>query len=250
MSKPVVIPLPAGVLSIVPVWIDVLLSSIKPTIGRLIEYTEEMWRKFVNAIPNPLAMWDVFARWTSGCVGILVIWPFTGFEAVFLAFFEEHGLGRKVMRVDEAIKGFFACQKEFFLQVSTLGEEGLFERFLKAIARGLWRFISKIKFLLKIIKVETVEDFVLLFVKSWRKKIRFYGIVGLVWIMALTALWVTFLLSASAIALYIQTFWNHTLPQDSKRKYVSNYRQHRVNRVKGPDFPPKEEASAKAALTG
>lgn len=235
MAAPIPI-LPAGAVIGLKFWFKVITASVEPTLQNLVEFTEKKFRAFWYAFPNPVKMLDVAVSFMTGWVGILLQFPFNGVEVLFLGYLKEYKLGSKVMTVENAIKGFFACQRELFSVVTNTNENGLVIWLLQWLGRTIWAKFKSFKFLLALLNVKTEEEFVLLIINKWKKRALFLRAFYTVIYVLVTVVWAAFLVSALGLLINFSVFWGFTFPQDSKRVWRRGF-QHRVNERTGPDKP-------------
>jgi hypothetical protein len=237
----VINPLPISARLALKFWWIIFKKGIGPTFERWLRYSEDKMAQMFDAFPNIWRMLNIYFEWISESVAIMISWPFEGVEVLVLEFLAEEKLGSKLMTVKGAIQGFFACQRELYQTVSTFQESDVTNRMITWLGKTFWRYFKKFKLLLKLLKVKDEAELVRVLLASYKGKFVFLRRFIFVLFILIVIVWAGFLISTIALLINFQTFWNHTLSQDSRRKYIrageSKGRRHRVNRRPGPDSP-------------
>jgi len=232
LERPLLGPLLSGVGS-APSWGFGLVTVIE----KILERVTRGWFDFWSEFPNPLSMFDEFLRAATGIVGIVVTMPFQGARTIVVAALRDRGIHNRLIRVDDAVDGFFGAMIKMFNEVTLTSENGVFDLFLQMFSRWLYRLIKGLKFLPGLIQAKDEFDFITLVRNSWIKRIRLYKIAVLVLGIAAAVVGISTSVAFLAIPLYWSEIGKKILAQDSKivRKRRRGRFQYRVNLRAGPD---------------
>jgi len=233
--------MPAGetVGQVVASAIEAVLLGIDAELKTLFEDSLEAWREFWHAFPNVSKMADIALRWITSLTGRLVTVPYSGLAELFIARLKPLGYNSRLVRLDDAVRLIVTGPKVLLRYATLTDETGIVGLLAAWLARFIYVWTKRIKWLAFLIGEPTVELFIAKVVKSLKFKVRFF-------FWAAVILGALVLLSAicvlGGLVLFPFGFLNGDaqkllLPQDSKRTWRKRGGNARVNRRRGPDFP-------------
>lgn len=203
-------------------------------VGALGTIIQKGWKAFWSKFPDPFGMLDEFLRVATSLVGAVLT---SGLQTQLLliqAQIQSRGLHNKLIRVDDAVSGFFGTYIEFVKQVTFTSESGLFEWLLQKFAMWLYRTVKQVRLISGLIQSRTAEQFADVVIQSWKQKLSLLRVVGLVVAIVSVVGIVGFALTSWIFSWNFGVFKSFILPQDSARVWRRGF-QHRVNKRTGPD---------------
>lgn len=209
-----------------------LVLLFKPIVDR----TREGVRRFLKAFPNPFLMLDEIIQWATGLMGLVLTAPFLVVKYRFLEILKAQKLDSRLIRLDDAVDGFFNAQILTLKQLTFTSETGILYWILGRIGRGVYRTFKKYRLLRRLLQAKSEVEFVETLINTWLKRLRVLSVIGLIlglfaWLVgaAISIFFLSFAVNFGEIYAYI-------LPQDSKRvRGLRKHTQYRVNLKKGPD---------------
>lgn len=191
-----------------------------------------------DAFPNPWAMVEVVASFSSGFAGRILAIPFAGFESMVRDYLKIAGLHNKLIRGDAALRWTFEGYTAFAQTITLTRDFGILVWLARTAAVWLYRTFRRLSFLWSVIGVANEVELANLFIQKFARRIGTLRITGLILggflvvaYAGATALFIGLAITCvdgSAKALF--------LPQDSARQRVRvRVIEKRVNRRRGPD---------------
>lgn len=202
----------------------------------MVERSRTMLSRVLKAFPNVFAMIEEVVTWATGLVGLALTAPFLAIKEQFLRILRQQKLDRRLIRLDDAVDGFFNAQILSIKQITFTSETGLIYWILGRFGRSVYRFIKRWRLISGLIKSKSEAEFINVLISTWKRRAKLIGVVGLVfgfiaWLFAV-ALSVCFL----SFAVNFGEIYAYLLPQDSKRvRGPRKQTQYRVNIKRGPD---------------
>lgn len=217
--------------------IEAVLLGIDSELKTLFEDSLEAWLAFWKAFPNIPKMADIALRWMTSLTGRLVTVPYSGLGELFISRLKPLGYNARLIRLDDAVRLIVTGPKVLLRYATLTDETGIVGLLAGWLARFIYIWTKRIRWLAFLIREPTVETFVAKVVKSLKFKMRFFfwGAVVLGALVLLSAICVL-----GGLVLFPLGFLNGDsqkllLPQDSKRKWRRKGGNARINRRRGPD---------------
>lgn len=174
-------------------------------------------RRTIDAFPNPIKMLNE------------ALWGITGFSSrlltagarynqqIVMDALKASGLGARLIRLDRAAEGVFEAHNYTFGELTFTGRNDLLGWIVGALARASWALFKDFSFLLKLLKVKDVEEFVDLVVRSFQRRVGLYRLIG----TFVAIVWAVFDVAATVVTVSVLFGWpeiqKRLLPQDAPR---------------------------------
>lgn len=185
--------------------------------------------ELIYAFPNPIKMLDAVLTYSTSFVAPALSLPLLGATKLLETELKERGWDQRVMRADHACLAVIRSNIDLLGLLTFTGESGIRDRVATAIGTFVWNGIKRIVLIKAILKVQTVEELILLIQKNWLGKIGLWRVLGtfaaIGWAIALLAGLVTTLAVAWSTSVE-----REFLPNNSKRHYEKRTRQTRIQK--------------------
>lgn len=168
-----------------------------------------------------LAAFDDVLGMFSGSLGLILTIPDRGIAEKIVQSLTEQKLHNKLIRVDEAARGFFLSQADFITFATGTGQNSVGEVIVRWFARFSYQLVKNIQLLRSLLKVKNEADMIELLLKKFLGPLRLARFVGTVLAIVATVLKVGVIVSAIGFSFGRDSFDRFILPQTSLRKRVS-----------------------------
>lgn len=210
-----------------------MLTLVSPVTQRAKFFILEVGKAF----PNVFKMLDLAVNFFTGFPGLILTTYLIAQKQAFLRELKAQKLDARLIRLDDAVDGFFNTFILGVKQVSFTSETGLIVYLLGRFGMGVYRFFKRWRLLAKLLKAKDEIEFVNTILTAYKRRLTLIGVVAIP--IALTA-WliaVGFAMLCLVFSVNFGEIYAYLLPQDSKRvRGLRKHTQYRVNLRKGSDL--------------
>lgn len=217
--------------------VEAIARGIARELENLHRESVESWQAFWNAFPHVWRMANIATVWFTGLIGRLVAVPYSGLAEVCIARLKLFGYGQQLMRLDDAVRLIVAGPISVLQNVTMTSDNSLLAVFAGILARFVYIWVKRVKWLAFLLRGVTIEEFILKVIAAFKKKgIRlFWALIVLGMFAILSAVAAVMGLWLLPIAFIDGRAQKLLLPQDSKRKWRKRGGMARHNVRTGPD---------------
>lgn len=221
------------------------LEGIKKLIQRGFEQTlevllDDLFKLFADlwdAFPNVFTMLDLMVQFSTGLIGRLITIPFAGVEGYLLDLMRFYKVHNRVMTAEQFVKAVVRAQSEVVTNLTGTSSNSIQTAVLQGLATWSWALWKRFKFIQKLTRITSYEDFLKLYLSKVTSRFRFYGVVVFFVAVFASIAWTgaIAILIGCSLAIVTGEFQKFLLPQNSKRVWRKTGAVHRQNRRRGPD---------------